>query len=136
MERKLNVEDIENEEVKELVKKTISFFNDYGIKTFINSCNELIFIPQINAYFRLEDVNSKEDFLTKVIAYLTYYGADNHWNKRYSPMMCQYIGYICDVDFEPEDIDRLYVELSSSLARCREYVKSNFDERYAVKKSN
>ena len=127
------IESIENEEVKELVKKTIEFFEDYGVESFINSENELILIPKINAYFRLEDVNSREDFLTKVIAWLCYYGAENHWNNRFSPMMCQYISYICETDFEEEDIDRIYCNVSGSLERSRNYVKSNFDERYLTK---
>ena len=134
MREKLNVEDIKNEEVKELVKKTIDFFDDYGVDTFINSENELILIPQINTYFRLEDVNSKEDFLTKIIAWVCYYGADNHWNKRFSPMICQYIAYICDTDFEEEDITRIYINVSGSLERSREYVKSNFDERFLTRR--
>ena len=125
-------ENIKNEEVKELVKKTIEFFDNYGVKTFINDDNELILIPRINAYFRLEDVNSKEDFLTKVIAYLSYYGAENHWNKRFSPMMCQYINYICETDFEEEDIDKIYCTVAHSLKLSREYVESNFDERFLV----
>ena len=134
MREKLNVEDIKNEEVKELVKKTVAFFDDYGVDTFINIENELILIPQINAYFRLEDVNSKEDFLTKIIAWVCYYGADNHWNKRFSPMICQYIAYICDTDFEEEDITRIYINVSGSLERSREYVKSNFDERFLTRR--
>lgn len=128
----INFENIKNEEVKELVKKTIKFFDNYGVKTFINGDNELILIPKINAYFRLEDVNSKEVFLTKVIAYLSYYGAENHWDKRFSPMMCQYISYICETDFEEEDIDRIYCNVANSLKLSREYVESNFDERFLV----
>ena len=124
---------INNDEVKELVKKTIDFFEEYGVNTFVNDCNELILIPKINAYFRLEDVNSKEDFLTKVIAYLSYYGAKNHWNNRFSPMMCQYISFICDTDFEEEDIDKIYITVANSLKASREYVKSNFDERLLVR---
>lgn len=122
-----------NEEVKELVEKTIEFFNDYGVKTFVNDDNELILIPRVNAYFRLEDVNTKVDFLTKIIAYVCYYGAGNHWNKRYSPMICQYISYICDTDFDEEDIDKIYCSISHSLKLSREYVKSNFDERFLAK---
>lgn len=122
-----------NEEVEELITKTIDFFNDYGIDSFINDDDELILIPRINAYFRLEDVNSKEDFLTKVIAYLSYYGAENHWSKRYSPMMCEYISYICEVDFEEKDIDRIYCNIAHSLEFSRNYVKSNFDERFFKK---
>lgn len=40
-------------------------------RSFINSQNELILVPKLNLYFRLEDVNTINDLKAKLIAWVS-----------------------------------------------------------------
>ena len=95
----------EKRTVEQLIEETINYFAEEDSDAFVNRSKELIFIPEINAYFRLEDVKTEDDFLTKVVAYLSYYCAENHYDDEYSPIMAGYISYILRKDFTKEEVN-------------------------------
>ena len=115
----------EKRTVNHLIEETIHYLAEEGVNAFVNRSNELIFIPEINAYFRLEDVKTEEDFLTKVVAYLSYYCAENHYDDKYSPIMARYISYILRKDFTKEDLFNMYKTIANSLDWSRKFVKNN-----------
>lgn len=115
----------EKRTVEQLIEETINYFAEEEIDAFVNRSNELIFIPEINAYFRLEDVKTEEDFLTKVVAYLSYYCAENHYDDEYSPKMAGYISYILRKDFTKEDLFNMYKTIANSLEWSRKFVKNS-----------
>lgn len=130
MKKKEN--NIESKEVQKLVEDTIDYFNRYETMKdapFVNELNELIVIPKINAYFCLNNVKTALDFKCKVINYLSFYTASNHWCKRWSIMMCRYINHILKTDFASEQFDEIYSMLGNGIRPelTVRFVKSEYD---------
>lgn len=101
-----------------------------SITPFVNSLNEFILIPKYNVYFGLNGLETEEDFLTKVIYRLSYYGAGNHWDKKYSPLVCSYINHMCHTDFTNDEIYAIYGTVGNSMEDSREFVKSGFSRDF------
>lgn len=120
-------------EVEIILKKAFEFKE---FKMFINRLNELIVIPKINAYFRLEDVKSELDFKCKILEWLSYYTAENHWNKYWSPKMIKFINYMLDTNFTKEKMQIIYCSLGNAVNHklTIEFIKNNYD--FSILKSN
>ena len=107
-----NVE-IENEyQVKKMLNKAFGFKE---FEMFINNENELIIVPNINAYFRLDDVKNELDFKCKIIEWLSYYTSINYWNRYWSPKMIKFINYMLDTDFNKEEMLLIYCKLGDGI---------------------
>ena len=112
-------------EVQLMINKTLAC----GFKTFINNLNELIIIPKINLYFRLEDVKTQEDFESKILKWCTQKAASNHWNKYWSPKIIKYINYMLGTQFINDEIDLIYCKLGNGINHelTMKFIESNFD---------
>lgn len=115
--------------VELLVNKTLSYGYEMGLHSFINRENELIVIPRVNAYFRLEDVKTELDFKCKVLNWLSYFCAPNHWYKYWSIRMMLYINYILGTNFTKTDFETIYWRLGNAINEklTIEFIKSNYD---------
>ena len=116
-------------EIDYLINKTLSYGYANGLHSFVNENNELIVIPKINAYFRLEDVKTTLDFKCKVINWLSYYVAPNHWYRYWSLKMMKYINYILNTNFTKDDFDLIYGRLGNNVhpALTIKFIESNYD---------
>ena len=105
--------EIDNEyQVKKMLNKAFGFKE---FKMFINNENELIIVPNINAYFRLDDVKNELDFKCKIIEWLSYYTSINYWNRYWSPKMIKFINYMLDTDFNKEEMQLIYCKLGNAI---------------------
>lgn len=105
--------EIDNEyQVKKMLNKAFGFKE---FKMFINNENELIIVPNINAYFRLDDVKNELDFKCKIVEWLSYYTSINHWNRYWSPKMINFINYMLDTDFNKEEMQLIYCKLGNGI---------------------
>ena len=90
------------------------FSNPCGFKPYVNRENEIIFCDRPNTYFRLGDINTELDFQCKVLEWLSFLTADNHW---YWPKtgrnMEKLINYLLDTNFTHEDYQYIYVHLGN-----------------------
>jgi len=112
-------------EIQMLINKAVNF----GFKTFVNNNNELIIIPEINSYFRLDDVETELDFKCKILHWLSYDCASNHWDKRWSPKMINFINYMLDVDWNQDVLQAIYCRFGNGLNHdlCIKFIQSNYD---------
>lgn len=112
-------------EIQLLVNKACSF----GFKTYINNANELIVIPSINSYFRLEDVETELDFKCKILHWLSYDCAPNHWNRYWSPKMIKFINYMLNVDWDKDVLSAIYCRFGNGLNHelCVEFIESGYN---------
>lgn len=105
----------EERKVKFIINQTLNYGKYSGLKSFINEDNELIVAPAINAYFRLDDIKTELDFKCKVLNWLSVYCTPNHWNKKWSYTMIDYINFILNVYFSKEDFETIYKYLGNGI---------------------
>ena len=100
-------------EVLNLINKSLS--NPFGLKVFINNQNELIVSPKLNAYFRLEDVNTELEFNCKCLEWLSFHVADNHWfgADKERKNIEKFINYILNTGFDHDDFQYIYSKLGN-----------------------
>lgn len=124
-------------EIDYLINKTLTYGYANGLHSFVNENNELIVIPSINAYFRLEDVKTELDFKCKVLNWLSYYASSNHWNRYWSRKIMKYINYILETNFTKEDLDLIYCRLGNNVhpALTIKFIENNYDMN-VLKKDN
>lgn len=123
------MENNRNPEVQNLINK--AFCNPMGLRVFINNEDELIISPKLNAYFRLEDVDSELEFKSKVLEWLSFYVADNHWfgydaeRKKIERM----INYLLGTHFDHDDYQFIYGELGNRVNHTLTvmFIKNNYD---------
>ncbi|MBO1578655.1 hypothetical protein [Bacillus sp. XF8] len=113
-----------DDEVKKLVEKTKELFP----KSFVNSGNELIFEPQNNLYFRLEDVESELDFKCKLFAWLSRpisKGLSEYWSRKVLRSFNRLLG----TNFTKQEMRLVYTYLGNGVNKslCVEFVKANYD---------
>ena len=111
----LTAKELTKMEVQNLINRTLHYGENSGLKSFINEDNELIVIPKINAYFRLENVYTELDFKCKVLNWLSFYASSNHWSKRWSNEIIDYTNFILHTDFSKEDFDTIYKHLGNAI---------------------
>lgn len=116
-------------EVQNLINKSIC--NPQGLKTFINNENELIVSPRLNAYFRLEDVETELNFKCKVLEWLTFHIADNHWfgcDEERTNIEC-FINYILNTHFNHDDFQYVYLKLGNRINHklTIDFIESNYN---------
>ena len=119
-----------NSEIKLLVNKCVE--NPYNFRVFINNLNEIIFDTRANVYFRLEDVETELDFKCKVLEWLSYFCADNHWYKEYnhlSERMEKLINYILGTNFSHGDYQEIYSNLGNCVRHSLtiKFIESGYD---------
>lgn len=116
-------------EVQNLIDRTFQYGENSGLKSFINEDNELIVIPKINAYFRLENVYTELDFKCKVLNWLSFYASSNHWSKRWSNEIIDYTNFILHTDFSKEDFDTIYNHLGNGINNdlTIKFIQSDYD---------
>ncbi len=116
-------------EVQNLIDKSIC--NPQDLKTFINNENELIVSPRLNAYFRLEDIETELDFKCKALEWLSFHIADNHWfgkNKERKKLE-SFINYILGTNISHDDFQTIYMKLGNRVNHelTIKFVESNYD---------
>jgi len=118
-----------NSEVINMINKALT--NPCGLKCFINTLDELIVSPKLNAYFRLNDVETELDFKCKLLEWLSFYVADNHWfghdNERIN-IEC-FINYILETQFSHDDFQYIYSKLGNRVNHklTINFIESNYD---------
>lgn len=121
-------------DITTLLMHSINYMNNLmSASSFVNSLNEFILIPKYNVFFGLNGLETEEDFLTKIIYKLSYYGAGNHWDKRYSPIVCSYINHMCNTNFTYDEIYAIYGTVGNSMDDSREFVRSGFSRDFLNK---
>lgn len=63
--------------IQEKIERAFDIFED----SFINNEEELILHKKWNVYFRLPDVKTEHEFDYKLLSYLSFYTASNHFKK-------------------------------------------------------
>ena len=114
--------------------------------SFINSNNELIFIPKFNVSTSLKDVETDEDFKVKLCEWLSRdcccalrYSQQKRL-ERYWQDNTDAFNQICGTNFTVEQMDYIYTYLGNGIKHelTRQFVRSEFDlsiiERYISKR--
>ena len=118
-----------NPQVINMINKSLA--NPYGLKCFINNQDELIVSPKLNAYFRLADVETELDFKCKVLEWLSYYVADNHWFglDKERKNIEHFINYILGTNFDHDDFQYIYEELGNRVNHelTINFIENNYD---------
>lgn len=118
-----------NAEVQNLINKTICNFE--GLRCYINNEEELIVSPKLNAYFRLEDVETELDFKCKCLEWLTFDVADNHWFRydKERKKLERLINYILNTNFTHNDYQHIYCRLGNRVNHTLtiKFIESNYD---------
>ena len=117
-------------EVQMLINKCVC--NPFRFKVFINNENELIISQKGNVYFRLADVKTELDFKCKVLEWLSYFCADNHWYNEYNHLsnrMESMINYILGTDFTHEEYQTIYCRMGNAIHHqlTIDFINSNYD---------
>ena len=118
-----------NAEVLNMINKAIC--NPYRLRCFINNQDELIVSPKLNAYFRLEDVETELQFKCKCLEWLSFYVADNHWfgydaeRKRIE----RFINYMLGTHFSHDDFQYIYCKLGNCVKHTLtiQFIESGYD---------
>jgi len=110
------------------IQRLVDITKDISPKSFINSSNELIIVPKINIYFRLEDVKNELDFKCKVIAWLSrpsHKGVSVYWQNGIRKILNQ----LLETNFSKDDMDLIYTYLGNDVNRplCEKFIQSNYD---------
>lgn len=120
---------MKNPEVQNLINKTIC--NPYGLRVFINNEDEIIISPKLNAWFRLEDVETELDFKCKCLEWLSFHVADNHWCGQNAERrkIEEIINYILGTNFSHYDYQYIYCALGNRVNHnlTIQFVESNYD---------
>lgn len=95
---------------------------------FINQNWELILVPKHNVYFRLEDVETAEEFNCKIIAWCSrpaIKGVPKQTQNKIRKGLNEYFG----LSFEWGDWDLVYTKLGNGCNEglCKEFVRSGYD---------
>ena len=116
-------------EVQNMINKSIC--NPYDLRCFINNIDELIVSPKLNAYFRLEDVETELEFKCKCLEWLSFYVADNHWfgHDKERKKIEKFINYILNTKFTHEDYQDIYGRLGNRVNHTltESFINSNYD---------
>ena len=67
--------------MEEIIQEKIERVFDMFAGSFINNDEELILHKKWNVYFRLSDIKSEYEFDYKLLSYLSFYTASNHFKK-------------------------------------------------------
>lgn len=97
-------------EVQLMINKLMSL----NLGTFINNINELILIPKINLYFKLDDVKNELDFKCKLLEWCSRSackGVSTYWQKKTRNM----INYMLNENFGEKEFDLIYSELGNCI---------------------
>ena len=103
--------------------------------SFINSNNELIFIPKFNVYTLLDDVETDEDFKVKLCEWLSRdcccalrYSQQKRL-KKYWQDNTNAFNQICGTNFTVEQMNYIYTYLGNGVKHelTRQFVRSGFD---------
>ena len=118
-------------ELLESVKLAMQCFPN----SFINRNNEVILIPKFNVYFRLDDVETDEDFKVKLCEWLSRdcscalrYSQDKRLI-RYWQDNANAFNKICGTNFTMEQMNYIYTYLGNGIKNdlARQFVRSGFD---------
>ena len=116
-------------EVQNLINKTIC--NPYGLRVFINNEDEIIVSHKLNAWFRLEDIETELDFKCKCLEWLSFHVADNHWygKDKERKKIEATINYILGTNFSHRDYQYIYCKLGNRVNHelTIKFVESNYD---------
>lgn len=111
-------------EVKSCIEKIETVFP----RAFINTKNELILEPRINAYFLLSNVKTEMDFTCKLIAYLSRpacKGVSAYWQRVIRKSLNELLG----TKFTLEQMELIYTYLGNDVNRalCIQFVNSGYN---------
>lgn len=118
-----------NPEVINMINKALT--NPCDLQCFINNHDELIVSPELNAYFKLEDLETELDFKCKVLEWLSFHVADNHWfdytEERIN--LENFINYMLGTHFNHDDFQYIYQELGNRVNHKLTigFIESNYD---------
>ena len=89
--------------VKMMVNKASFYFQ----KCFVNGRNELILEPRNNIYFRLDDIETEEQFAAKVLAYCSR-GCTKGLSDYWQDYMLRNVNTLLDTDFSKKEMSIIY----------------------------
>lgn len=115
-----------DDNIKPIIIRAISYPNS---KTYINSEKELIIIPHTGIYVPLKNIHSELDFKCKILEYLSYYVAQNHWDDKLSPKILDFINYVLKTNFTSNDLTKIYCVLGDFNKRdlTIKFVENNYN---------
>ena len=99
--------------------------------SFIYNQNELILHKKWNIYFRVDNIESNDDFNYKMLSYCSFYCASNHFKR--NSKECKYIWDRLNrwfrKDFTYEELQLIYRKIGSGTNRelGNDFIKSNLD---------
>lgn len=96
------------------VQLMINKLMNLKLGSFINNINELILIPKINLYFKLNDVKTELDFKCKLLEWCSrsaVKGVSTYWQKKTRNM----INYILGENFGEKEFVLIYSELGNCI---------------------
>ena len=118
-----------NPQVINMINKSLA--NTCGLKCFINNEDELIVSPRLNAYFRLEDLETELDFKCKVLEWLSFHIADNHWfgHDKERKNIEHFINYVLGTHFNHDDFQIIYMKLGNRVNHklTTDFIEKNYD---------
>lgn len=103
--------------------------------SFVNSCNELILVPETNLYFRLEDVRNEDEFKCKLLERVSRacfksqpFDSDRK-NARYHRNNLISLNAVLGTSFDADDMELIYTYLGNNVNRalCTRFVVCNYD---------
>ena len=116
--------------MKKEIKQLMSLFQG----SFINQNNELILVPRTNLYFRLDDVNTKEDLIYKIIAWCSRDASKSEpfrkqvYNENYRKSVRNALDSFLNVGWTEERWLELYSRYGNGIREkeCRKMIENNF----------
>lgn len=117
-----------------MIKKEIEDLMGLFKGSFINENNELILVPKTNLYFRLDDVNTIEDLIYKILAWCSRdcckaqpFYAEWRNNKYHNDLIDKFNEFL-GVDYDIGKWGWIYTEFGNGCnkEKCREFIKEEF----------
>ena len=110
------------------IEEFIEVVKEFSPRVFINGNNELILVPKINIYLRLEDVYTKQQLISKIFSWLTRHahtGVREYWGLRIRKIINKYLG----TNFSKKEFELIYSELGNDQnpELCARFIESNYD---------
>lgn len=110
------------------IEEFIEVVKEFFPRVFINGNNELILAPKINIYFRLEDVYTKPQLISKIFSWLTRHahtGVSDYCGLRVRKIINKYLG----TNFSKKEFELIYSELGNDQnpELCARFIESKYD---------
>lgn len=98
-------------------------------KSFINTQFEFIVEPKSNTCFRLEDCETKEDVVVKILHWCSRNTFEGHCSKVIEKYLLDGINEFLKTSFTKKDMEIIYQELGNGIneEKTRKFIQSGFN---------